>query len=76
LPKVPSRFCGGSRRRKETWNIVVNSSDLRDIACREVVNGDPLAWKIAMWGSMIDKKVLADVGRRFQTAGQFEKTAS
>ena len=60
-------------RRKETWNIVVNASDLRDIDYRDIADGNPLAWKIAMWGSPIDKKVLAGVSKRFRTIEQLEE---
>lgn len=58
--------------RKETWNIVLNASDLREIDYRYVANGDPLPWKIAMWGSEIDRKVLAAVGKRFLTIKAWE----
>jgi hypothetical protein len=51
----------------------VNSSDIRDVAFRDIVSGDSLPWKLALWGSMIDKRVLADVSRRFRTIGQLEE---
>jgi hypothetical protein len=60
--------CGKRNRgRRETWNIVVNASDLREIDHRYVANGDSLPWKIAMWGSGIDRKVLESVSKRFPT---------
>jgi hypothetical protein len=65
--------CGKkSRGRRKTWNIVVNTSDLREIDYRYVANGDSLSWKIAMWGSEIDRKVLAAVKKRFPTIEALE----
>jgi hypothetical protein len=63
----------GKRRRNETWNIVVNSSELREVAYVNVLGGEPLPWKIAMWGSPIDQKVLTSLDRRgFRTIAQCE----
>ncbi len=64
---------GQAKRRQETWSIVVNASELKDVDYQSVANGDALPWKIAMWGSAIDNKVLSAVARRFQTLGQAEE---
>lgn len=63
----------GQGRRQETWNIVVNSSELREIEYRSVANGQALPWKIAMWGSPVDAKVLNSIGKRFRTFGRLEE---
>jgi hypothetical protein len=60
------------RKRKQTWNIVVNTGDLRDIEYREVINGATLPWKISMWGSGLDARVLQNVERRFNSIGDLE----
>jgi len=60
------------RRRKQTWNIVVNTGDLRDIDYREVIDGAALPWKISMWGSRLDTRVLQNVERRFNSIGDLE----
>lgn len=62
----------GRRRRQDVWNIVVNSSDLAYVEHREVAAGEALPWKIAMWGSPVDTRVLSTVGKRFRTVGQLE----
>jgi hypothetical protein len=60
-------------RRQETWNIVINSSELREIEYRHVADGEALAWKIAMWGSPIDMKVITGIEKRCHSLGQMEK---
>ena len=73
IANQPASQLGQSGRRKEVWNLVVNSSDLRELEYREVSDGNPIAWKIAMWGSSIDRKVLSTIEKRYRTLGQFEK---
>jgi hypothetical protein len=73
IANQPASQVGQSGRRKEVWNVVVNSSDLREIEYREVSDGNPIAWKIAMWGSPLDRKVLSAVEKRHRTVGQLEK---
>ena len=68
----PAANTGKRGHRKETWNIVVNSSELQDIPYADVLGGEPLPWKIAMWGSAVDVKVLRSVARHFRTIGDFE----
>ncbi len=47
------------RGRKRVWSITVNSSEIREIPYREIISGDSLPWKLAMWGSPLDRRVLA-----------------
>jgi hypothetical protein len=61
------------RTRKGTWNIVVNTSDLRDLEYKDIIDGAALAWKIAMWGSQTDAKILKNVDKRFRTIGDLER---
>ncbi len=61
-----------SGHRKKTGNIIVNSSDVQEIAYSKVLGGDPLPWKLAMWGSALDAKVLQAVKRNFRTVGDIE----
>src|SRR5258708_2365970 len=57
-------------------NIVVNASDVREIKCADVADGQGRAWKIAMWGSPADKRVLGTTEARFSSIGDLEKTAA
>lgn len=68
----PMAYAGNRGHRKETWNIVVNSSELREVDYASVLRGEPLPWKIAMWGSAVDAKVLRSVERKFRTVRDLE----
>jgi hypothetical protein len=50
-------------QRVETWNILVRSSDWREVNREEAQNGDRLTWKIAMWGSERDQRLLRRLAR-------------
>jgi hypothetical protein len=69
----PAAHAGHQGHRKKTWNIVVNSSEIREVGYASVLGGEPLPWKIAMWGSPIDQRVLASLDKRgFRTIAQCE----
>jgi hypothetical protein len=72
IANQPASQLGESGRRKEIWNVVVNSSDLRELEYREISDGNPTAWKLAMWGSSLDRKVLSTIEKRYRTVGQLE----
>jgi hypothetical protein len=62
-----------ARRRQESWNIVINASEVRDIPYHEVVTGDFLPWKTATWGSTRDVRLLRGIDRqRFPSLGELE----
>jgi hypothetical protein len=73
IANQPANQMGPSGRRKDVWNIVVNSSDLREIEHRDVSDGSALPWKIGMWGSPVDKKLLKTVEKRYPTLAHLEK---
>jgi len=62
-----------ARKRNETWSIVLNASEIRDIPLANVQDGHGLPWKVAFWGSEFDMKLLRAVQRRFETIGEMEK---
>jgi hypothetical protein len=55
----------------ETWNIVVNASDFRDVPLTKAADGDSLTWKLAMWGTYRDEKLLERLANKFSTLGEF-----
>jgi hypothetical protein len=55
------------RAQKDTWSITVNGAEIREITVAKAVSGDPLVWKIAMWGSALDLKLLRSVEGRFDS---------
>jgi hypothetical protein len=72
LANQPITRGSGGRRQKGIWSITVNSSEIREIDYRTVVDGRPTPWKIAMWGSAVDAKLLEQVQHRFPSLGQLE----
>jgi hypothetical protein len=59
--------------RNETWSIVVNASEIRDIPLPEVADGSGLPWKLATWGSQLDRRLLSSLARRFGSLKDLEK---
>jgi methylase of polypeptide subunit release factors len=51
--------------RRATWTITVDHGEVSYVSRRDVACGDPLAWKIAMWGGPRDAKLLRKVAGRF-----------
>jgi hypothetical protein len=51
--------------RQETWSLVLNASEIRDIPLSKVADGDSLTWKLASWGSDLDEKLLRRLVRQF-----------
>ncbi|HBO44276.1 MAG TPA: hypothetical protein DD670_10150, partial [Planctomycetaceae bacterium] len=49
----------------DTWTITINGNELREIGVVEAIRGDALTWKLAMWGSYRDRRLLESIGRRF-----------
>ncbi|HUZ97158.1 MAG TPA: N-6 DNA methylase [Edaphobacter sp.] len=72
LANQPSALAGKRGKRPAVWNLIVNASDLRELSYADVLDGSPQPWKLAMWGSSIDKRVLTRVDRCFRTFGQLE----
>lgn len=64
------------RKRNESWTIVTNASEIRDVPLTAVADGGGLPWKIASWGSDFDAKLIRSVRRRFDTIGEMEKHRS
>ena len=55
------------KRRQDVWSIIVNSSDVTYVDLRDVLDGSSLPWKIAMWGTATDLRVLRSTARRCPT---------
>ena len=59
--------------RRDSWCIVLNSSELKQVPYRDALSGASLPWKLAMWGSPVDKQLISRVSKRFKSIGQFEQ---
>jgi hypothetical protein len=53
-------------KRQFTWNIVVGSNDIREIKNESAKLGDSLTWKLAMWGTSRDRRLLERLDARFK----------
>ncbi len=60
------------RTRNESWSIVINASEIRDIPTAHVMNGSGLPWKLATWGSAMDERLLTKLERHFRSLGDLE----
>lgn len=72
LANYPAGQAVNERRRKETWNIVVNTGDLRDLDYRDIIDGAALPWKVSMWGSKLDSRILTKMEKRFKSIAALE----
>ncbi|MBZ5560853.1 MAG: N-6 DNA methylase [Acidobacteriia bacterium] len=64
---------GRKNRRVAMWSLFVDACDLRELAYRDIIDGKARPWKLAMWGSPLDERVIGGAERRFPTFGQLEK---
>ena len=60
------------RTRNESWSIVINASEIRDIPTRQLADGSGLPWKLAMWGSSLDSRFVKRLNRKFRSLGELE----
>lgn len=63
-----------SGHRNETWSIVVNASEIRDISYQQVADGNELPWKLATWGSQLDSRLLNRLAQKFPSLYKLERT--
>ena len=62
----------GPGERIESWCIVINESEIRDIPYGEIATGAGLPWKIATWGSAFDQRLLRRLKKEFDSLGQLQ----
>lgn len=67
IDQIPTRFA----TRRIPWSFVVNSSDLRELSTSDVSDGSHLHWKVAMWGSPRDMRLVKRLKDRFETFEKF-----
>lgn len=63
-----------SNTRNETWSLVVNASEVRQVPVASVTSGDGLPWKLATWGSHLDLRLLERLERQLNTLGDLENS--
>jgi hypothetical protein len=73
-PFVANQPALHSKRRKgfkEAWVLTANGGEMRWVDRAEACRGEGLTWKIAMWGSFRDRRLLERVGQRFSSLATF-----
>jgi len=73
VAEQPSNRPTNARGRKDTWNIVIDASQIRAIETRSIADGSALPWKTAMWGSHLDLRLLCAVASRFDSFDDFRQ---
>ncbi len=58
--------------RQHTWSIALNRSEIRSLPRKEVIEGGGLPWKIAMWGTVRDKRLLDMMATRVSSLEALE----
>jgi len=59
------------RQRQNIWNIIVAANQVQAVDVAEAASGSVLPWKLAMWGSHLDSRLIAAVSRRFDALSKF-----
>ena len=67
----PANRPATARSRSDIWSIVVSANQVQAIEVEEAINGGLLPWKLAMWGSHLDKRLLSAVSKRHIKLGDF-----
>jgi len=62
-----------SGTRNESWNLVINSSEIRELPLSELTSGSGLPWKLATWGSTWDARLLSRLNRRWPSLEALEE---
>ncbi len=61
----------GNKKRQETWNIIINANEIREIPIADIIIGEMLPWKYAMWGSHHYRRMFQRTGRNFESFSEF-----
>ena len=64
LANQPALCKGRSTQRRESWNLLVNASEVKEVGYLEALRGESLTWKIATWGSFLDQRLLGRLANR------------
>jgi hypothetical protein len=67
-----SRYEGDNRQGKKLWTIIVNADEIREISHIDASSGSNLPWKLAMWGSVRDKRLLNSLQKRYPSFSEFK----
>ena len=60
-----------SGRAKEMWAIVVNSGEIQHVPVSEAATGGGMPWKLAMWGTARDRRLIKVLSKKFESLDKF-----
>lgn len=58
--------------RSKIWSLTVNGSEIRTLTLAEVASGTGLPWKLAMWGTPWDERLIKRLEKKWALLGQLE----
>jgi hypothetical protein len=58
--------------RRKIWSLGVNSSEIRTLERREAASGSGLPWKLSMWGSPWDERLLSRLEKKWPVISRLE----
>jgi hypothetical protein len=60
-----------ARSRSFIWNIVANGAEMQEVPNQSAIEGDAITWKVAMWGSNRDARLVNKLRRHFESFQSF-----
>ena len=63
----------GAGTRNETWSLLINANEIRDLPLAQIITGDGLPWKLATWGTNSDLRLLSRVAHRFMALRKLDR---
>jgi hypothetical protein len=58
--------------RRKLWSLVINGSEIRSLELRDVATGSGLPWKLAMWGTPWDERLIKRMEQKWDSLGKLE----
>ncbi len=59
-------------KQLDTWSLVTNGSEVREIPHMEAIRGEAITWKLAMWGSFQDERLLRRIAKKWPSFLELE----
>jgi hypothetical protein len=62
-----------SGERRKLWSLVVNGSEVTTVELGELANGSGLPWKLAMWGTPWDERLIRRLEKKWDSIRKLEE---
>lgn len=71
-PFIVNQFIGSKKKKEEkVWSVTIDSSEIKEVKPSDYLEEDGPVWKIAMWGSHRDRKLLSRIRNIFPSLYDF-----